>query len=188
MWLAACGGAVPETRYYQFATPTTPIAPGASGAVVAVEPLVVGPPYDDARIIYRLDPYRLDYYNYDRWSASPGALVATYLSEAFAHSGRFHAVVRSSELNASLIIGGRVVALEEIDRAGQRSLGRVAVELEARAAGSTQLLWRARYDELEPMTARDPEAFMRAATEAMRRVAGKATQAVAALPSGEPAG
>ena len=28
--------------------------------------------YDDERIVYRTTPYRLDYYQYHRWSAPPG--------------------------------------------------------------------------------------------------------------------
>ena len=63
--LAACAGKIPETRYYQLAAPAE--TPKETAAVsVAVEPLVADAAYDDDRIVYRLTPYRHDYYNYQR--------------------------------------------------------------------------------------------------------------------------
>jgi ABC-type uncharacterized transport system auxiliary subunit len=186
--LAGCGGAVPDTRYYQLAPPQAADAkPDGSGDVVAVELLESVPPYDDPRMIYRLDAYRLDYYNYDRWSAAPGTLAASYLVASLVHSGRFRAVITGTTTDASVILGGRVLAIEELDRTGAHPVGHVAVELEARDAETSRPVWRARFDELEPMTARDPEALARAVTTAMQHIADQAVRSLGALRSDTPA-
>ena len=69
--LAGCAGKVPETRYYQLASP--PRAPNTGDQILVVEPLVTDAAYDDDRIVYRISPYRLDYYQYHRWTGAPGA-------------------------------------------------------------------------------------------------------------------
>ncbi|HEY6179623.1 MAG TPA: ABC-type transport auxiliary lipoprotein family protein, partial [Kofleriaceae bacterium] len=91
--VAACSGTIPATHYYQLATPATP-APRATGtSVLAIEPLSSDSAYDDERIVYRVDPVRLDYYQYHRWSSAPGSMVSGYLQQALARSGLFRSVV-----------------------------------------------------------------------------------------------
>jgi uncharacterized lipoprotein YmbA len=60
--LAACAGKVPDTRYYQLAAPEAQ-AKQPGEASIAIEPLTTDGAYDDDRIVYRVTPYRLDYYN-----------------------------------------------------------------------------------------------------------------------------
>ena len=76
--LAACGGKMPETRYYQLATtaPAAQVTRQRRRRRSRSTPLDTDQAYDDERIVYRVTPYRLDYYNYHRWSAAPGMLVA----------------------------------------------------------------------------------------------------------------
>ena len=84
--LAACGGKLPETRYYQLAAdaPRTASATetGRGELVLVLEPLSADDAYQDERIVYRTGPYRLDYYQYHRWSASPGVMITGYLEDA----------------------------------------------------------------------------------------------------------
>jgi ABC-type uncharacterized transport system auxiliary subunit len=178
--LAACGGQVPETRYYQLATPSSPMA-RAGDATVAIESLTTDPAYDDERIVYRLTPYRLDYYQYHRWSSPPGAMIGAYLAQAFQRSGKFRAVTRGAGETAPVVLGGRVIALEEVDVSKTSWLGRISVELTLSDATSGQVLWTEQFDETEPLEAQSPEGLSRAITIAMRRIAGRAAPAVAEL-------
>jgi uncharacterized lipoprotein YmbA len=80
--LSACAGKVPETRFYQLAAPKAASSDNA-GVALVIESLDTESAYDDERMVYRLTPYRLDYYNYHRWSSAPGALVGNFLEQAF---------------------------------------------------------------------------------------------------------
>lgn len=173
---------MPETRYYQLASG----APAAeshdnAGVSLAVAPLDTDQAYDDERIVYRITPYRLDYYNYHRWSAAPGLLVADYLERAFERSGRFRSVVREAGTAAPVTLGGRVVALEEVDTSKTQWLGRVVVELTLTDAGSGEVVWAQQYEETEPLLAQNPEGLARAISVALERIAHRALPVVADL-------
>jgi uncharacterized lipoprotein YmbA len=120
VWIACmgCGGKLPDTRYYQIAPPDTKVR-GGDGMLV-LETLTTDAAYDDERIVYRTTPYRIDYYQYHRWSSAPGVMVGNYLEQAFETSGKFRAVMRDTTPDAPVILTGRVIAIEEIDRSDRR--------------------------------------------------------------------
>src|SRR6185503_12754022 len=99
------------------------------------------------RMVYRLTPYRLDYYNYHRWSAAPGALVADFLERTFEHSGKFKAVTR--EATAPATLSGRVIAIEEVDQSKSMWVGRVIVELSLSDTATGEVVWTHQYEETE---------------------------------------
>ncbi len=179
---AACGGKLPETRYYQLATK----APAAeshdnAGVTLAVTPLDTDQAYDDERIVYRITPYRLDYYNYHRWSAAPGMIVADYLERAFERSGRFRSVVRDAGTVAPVALGGRVVAIEEVDQSRTKWLGRVVLELTLTDTSSGEILWAQQYEETEPLPTQNPEGLARALSAALGRIADRALPVISDL-------
>ncbi|MBA3397989.1 MAG: membrane integrity-associated transporter subunit PqiC [Deltaproteobacteria bacterium] len=189
---AACGGKVPQTRYYQLAAPTT--AARGDGAVIVLEQLATDAGYDDERIVYRTTPYRMDYYDYHRWSASPGVVVGNYLEQALERSGRFRAVIREVSDQAAIVLGGRVVALEEIDRSKARWVGRIVIELTAADPRTNEILWTEQFEEIEPLAVQSPEGLAQAITKAMSRIVAKAAPQIAdhadrqaALHAAEPA-
>ncbi len=172
-----CGGKIPETRYYQLAPPA--LTTTERGDVVLVlETLQTDPAYDDERIVYRANPYRLDYYNYHRWSAAPGTLVGNYLETAFERTGKFRSVVRELAPNASVILGGRVVAIEEVDSTPAWT-GRIVVELTLTDARTGEALWSEQLEETQPLPTRTPEGLARALSIAMNRIASRAAPIVA---------
>jgi ABC-type uncharacterized transport system auxiliary subunit len=179
--LAACGGTVTQTRYYQLATPSAADPPASNGSVIAVEPLVADGAYDDERIVYRVDPVRLDYYQYHRWSTTPGAMVSSYLQQALGRSGRFRAVVRDSAADTAAVLGGRVVAIEEVDAAKSRWFGHVALELTLTDPKTGEILWSHPFDEREPLAAQTPEGLARALGVAMARIVAEAVPMVAGI-------
>lgn len=196
--LAACGGKMPETRYYQLAAPpaakpavAVAAAPAERGdrddrtaeriaePVLVIEPLSADDAYQDERIVYRTSPYRLDYYQYHRWSASPGVLIAGYLEQALQGSGHFRAVVREHDEGATAILTGRVVAIEEVDESRTRWLGRVAIELTLKDAKTGAVLWTDELAETEPLPAQNPEGLARALSSAMSRITARAVPEIA---------
>lgn len=178
--LAACAGKVPQTRYYQLAAPVA-VQEQPASASVAVEPLTADAAYDDDRIVYRLTPYRLDYYNYQRWSSPPGTMIANYLQDVLAKSGRFRAVMHEASDAVPVTLGGRVVAIEEVDRSKTQWVGHVAVELTLTDTVTNKVLWAQQYDETEPLKQQTPEGLAQAISVAMARITGRALPAVAEI-------
>ena len=177
----ACGGKLAETRYYALAAP--PATTGHGTVIVAVEPLSTEPGYDDERIVYRQNPYRLDYYQYHRWSAAPGVVIGSYLAQALDASGKFQAVVREPSDKTPIVIGGRVLALEEVDESATRWLGHIVVELTATDRVSGEVVWTKKFDDSEPLQARTPEGLARAISTAMSRIVDRAAPAISELPT-----
>ncbi len=178
--LGACGGKLPETRFYQLA-----VAPssgqGGGGASLVVEPLATDPAYDDERIVYRTTPYRLDYYQYHRWSAPPGAMVGNYLEQALENTGKFRSVVRELSPDAPAVLGGRVLAIEEIDTSKSSWRGRIVIELTLTDTHTGALLWTEQFDETEPLSAQTPEGLAKALSAAMARIVSRAAPVLAEL-------
>jgi ABC-type uncharacterized transport system auxiliary subunit len=175
--LGACSGKMPDTRYYQLAAPTAQADPGE--LVLVLEPLATEAAYDDERIVYRTTPYRLDYYQYHRWSAAPGVLVGNYLEQALERSGKFREVLRELVEGAPVVLGGRVVAIEEVDTSKSKWQGRIVIELALRDAKTSAVLWSAQFEETEPLSAQTPEGLARALSTAMGRIVDRATPFIA---------
>ena len=176
--LSACAGKVPATRYYQLASPPTP-TPSNSGVALVVETLDTDNAYDDERIVYRLTPYRLDYYDYHRWSAPPGTLIGNFLEAAFEASGRFRTVTREANSAAPVILGGRVIALEEVDKSKTAWVGHAVIELRLVDAVTGDLVWSQQFEENEPVKEQTPEGLAQALSRALDRIARNALPQIA---------
>ena len=177
--LAACGSKTPDTRFYQLAAPQQR-APAAGDITLVVEPLTTDPAYDDERIVYRSNPYRLDYYHYHRWSAAPGLMIGNYLEAALERSGRFGAVKRELSEDAPVVLGGRVVAIEEVDRSRTQWEGRLVIELTLTDVKTDRVLWSDQFEETEPLRVQSPEGLARALSVAMNRIVAKAAPVIEA--------
>ncbi|HET9989294.1 MAG TPA: ABC-type transport auxiliary lipoprotein family protein [Kofleriaceae bacterium] len=175
---AACGGSTPQVRYYQLAGSTAPAAKPTGDKVLVVEALTSDGAYDDERIVYRNNPYRLDYYNYHRWVAAPGALVGGYLQQALGRTGDFKAVLREQTADTSLVLGGRITAIEEIDRDPKHWVGRIALELTLMDPMTGEIVWAQPFEETEPLPVQNPEGLARAISTALDRIAKRAAPAI----------
>ena len=178
--LAACGGKLPDTRYYQLAPPESK-ARGGGDALLVLEPLTTDAAYDDERIVYRTTPFRLDYYQYQHWSSAPGLMVSNYIEQAFEASGRFRGVVHELTPDAPVVLAGRVVAIEEVDRSKTAWLGRIVVELVLTDARSGEALWTEQFDETEPLRLQTPEGLAAALSIAMSRIVARTAPTIADL-------
>lgn len=170
--LAACGSAPPATRYYHLAAPQQHKPSGK--LVLVLEPLTTDAAYDDERIVYRTSPYRLDYYDYHRWSAAPGVLVGNFLEEALERGGHVRAVRRELTTDADAILSGRIAAIEEVDVSKQQWEARIVIELNLSDVASGETLWSEQYEEREPLRDQSPEGLARALSSALSRIVAEA--------------
>ena len=180
-WIAcaACSGTIPETRHYQLASPGA--RQHGTGTTLVLETLSTEPAYDDDRIAYRSNPVRIDFYQYHRWSSAPGVMVSQYLEQALEASGRVRAVVRELTPSAAVILSGRVVAIEEVDRSKTEWLARIVLELSASDARTGDALWTDQVEETEPLRERTPEGLAAALSVAMSRIVAHAVPVIADL-------
>ena len=178
--LSACGGSLPETRYYDLAPGRTRM-PARSDAILTIDSFDTDPGYDDDRMVYRTTPVRMDYYHYHRWSAAPGVLVANQLERVLERSGRFRQVLRSGTPSVGVRLRGRVVAIEEVDVSKRRWLGRIALELYLEDVASGEVLWSRQFDETEPLRVQSPEGLARALSTATRRIALRMAPEIATI-------
>lgn len=188
---AGCGGSIPDTQFYELAPParagatSQPQGPGQPGAqagarvVLVVEPFEAAGIYDDDRIVYRTSPYRLDQYVYRRWSAPPGRLVSDFISRALAQSGRFRAVTGHMTPDATAVLRGRILAIEEIDLSAGHWVGHIALELQLEDARTGALLWSGRFDRRRPLTRRDPDGLAEALSAVLSGITSELAPAVA---------
>jgi ABC-type uncharacterized transport system auxiliary subunit len=176
---AACGGKLPETRFYQLAAPAASAPRG--DAVLVLETLTAEAAYDDDRIAYRTTPVRIDYYHYHRWSSPPGVMVSNYLEQALEASGRFRAVVRELTAAAPVVLGGRVLAIEEVDRSSSEWLARIVLELTLSDARTGEALWTDQIEATEPLRQRTPEGLAAALSTAMSRIVARTAPVIADL-------
>ena len=176
--LAGCGGRTPATRYYDLVAPKA--AGPQAGPVIAMEQLVTDEAYDDERIVYRTSKYRLDYYDYHRWSAPPGVMVGNYLERGLERSGHFGAVTRDVTRDATVVLTGRVVAIEEIDVSKKAWEGHLVLELRLVDTLSGESLWSEQYEESEPLARQNPEGLAEAISVAMGRIVERAAPAISA--------
>jgi uncharacterized lipoprotein YmbA len=175
---ASCGGTVPETRYYQLAEPPPAQVQGGD-VTLMLEQLETDDAYADERMVYRTTPYRFDYYQYHRWSVSPGVMITNYLEQALENSGRFRAVLREPSASAVAVLRGRVIAIEEVDTSRTQWAGRLVIELTLTDAKSRGVLWTQQLAETERMPAPTPEALAKAISAAMARIAARAVPRIA---------
>ena len=175
---AACGGRTPATRYYDLAAPKSGAAAG--DAVIVLEQLTTDDAYDDERIVYRTGPYRLDYYDYHRWSAAPGVMIGNYLERGLERSGQFRAVVREVSRDATVVLNGRVVAIEEVDLSKKAWEGHLVLELRLVDLASGATLWSEQFEESEPLAKQTPEGLAEAISTAMARIVDRAAPAISA--------
>lgn len=189
--LPACfGGPAPSISYYALSPPDAVSRAGVAPAI-AVEELRAQAPYDERRIVHRTSPYQLGYYEYDQWAAAPGVLVAEYLRRAYQASGRFGLVQPQASADTTAILGGQVLAFEELRVPGGGGGGkanpaattphraRVVLDLELRDAETGRILWTRRAEKEIPLASRTPAALAAALSEALSQIASSTATDVA---------
>lgn len=175
--VAACAGRSPVTRYYDLAAVR---GVGGGNAEIVLEPLTTDDAYDDERIVYRSSRFRLDYYDYHRWSASPGVMIGNFLELGLEQSGLFRSVTREATSDVALVLNGRVGVIEEVDVSRYAWEGHIVLELWLTDLRTGAAVWRERFEESEPLPRQSPEGLAEALSTALARIVSRAAPAISA--------
>jgi ABC-type uncharacterized transport system auxiliary subunit len=130
--------------------------------------------YDDQRIVYRKDRYRLDYYEYHQWSAAPSLAISDYVRDALEQSGRFARVSDQRSPDTTLVLRGRIAAFEEVDLSATEWVGRVDLELYLEHPKTGKVVWSQRFREQRPLTVRHPSGLAQALSAALAQIVARA--------------
>lgn len=162
----------PDIRYYSLQVDDTALgrADVESDLVFSVESMIGDSAYEDTRIVYRVSPYRLDYYNYHRWTAPPGVMVSDFLRDAYEQSGYFRSVVAGFSPDAAVFLSGRVIAFEEVDVDAKTWRARVKMNLFLREAATGEVVWSRTVIEEVPVEEQTPEGVAAAMSTAVTRI------------------
>ena len=153
--------------------------------VLAIEDFSAGAAYDEQRMVYRSSDYRFDYYHYHRWAAPPGMLVSDTLREVYRNTGAFRSVVGGYDSRADVILSGRVVAFEEVDRE-EDWFGRVVVNMRLRDARTGELLWNDTLRREHKLTEQTPQGLAEAVSRALTDVGVSSTGALISAAQARP--
>jgi uncharacterized lipoprotein YmbA len=147
-WLAAlalavagCAGKALPVHYYTLEGRAPVAAPEPEGRTILVGPLVVDPPYDQDRLVYRLDSSaaEIGFYNYHRWAAPLGQLIAVALAaELEGTEGVAAADPTATRSRYDARLTGRVLHFEEVDTAGAAA-AEIAIDFRLVDAGGSEL-------------------------------------------------
>lgn len=147
-WLLAASlacGPLPVARYYQLRAGDGEAAAAAArlGAqpTLGVDEFEVDPPYDQERIVYRVggEASEVGFYAYHRWAVPPSRMLPGVVAGALAGTaglGRIEPARPGVVYSARL--GGRLLALEEIDVDGLPSV-RVSLVLRLRTVEGAEI-------------------------------------------------
>ena len=187
-----CGQSFPQIRLYRLSLPkqvqlrkeasADPGCATEAAPSLAIDELQVDAAYDDQRMAYRESEFRIEHYNYHEWSAPPGELLADALREGYESTRLFQKVEREWNPDASGILRGRVVALEEVDVTPRRWMGRLVLELELVPEDGADPLWSERFEIVRRLPERSPDGLAAATSAALAEiVAESAPQILASL-------
>ncbi len=138
---ASCGGA-PKTYYYTLRVlPAPPASDPKTSFVLGVERFRGVEMLRDDRIIYYRSPTELNFYQYHRWSADPGTMLAEMAARWLDEMGIFTFVrMLPSREPVDYILRGRLFNFEEVDYEGGGT-GRVNLVLTLVRARDHQVVW-----------------------------------------------
>jgi ABC-type uncharacterized transport system auxiliary subunit len=182
--IACVAGAVacastPDTHFYRLLAPALEAAREPIAGVLLVDTLEADAVYSDDRIVYRASPYRLDYYNYHRWTSPPAVHLTDYLRDAYTRSGMFRRVITASLPEPDAVLSGRITAFDEVDESETSWIGRLRLELTLSEPRTSTTLWSQRYEESERIPQHSPEGVAVALSAAMRRIVHASAPAIA---------
>ena len=156
-----------------------------SDLVLAIEDFSAGAAYDEQRMVYRSSDYRFDYYHFHRWAAPPGMLVSDTLREVYRNTGAFRSVVGGYDSRADVILSGRVVAFEEVDRE-EDWFGRVVVNMRLRDARTGELLWNDTLRREHKLGEQTPQGLAEAISRALTDLGVSSTSALVSAAKARP--
>jgi len=181
----ACRSPAPTIHYYQMlGQPLEMSGAQRSDIVLGVDYLSANAAYEDTRIIYRKSAYRLDYYNFHRWSAPPSVMVTDAMRDAFHESGYFKGVRSGFSNGVDLLVRGRLIALEEVDISESEWEARIILDLQVVDTRSGDVVWARVIRKEQAIEERTPEGVAVAASEGLKAIVKEIAPEIAKVPRG----
>jgi ABC-type uncharacterized transport system auxiliary subunit len=153
--LWGCFAASPDKTYFQIHLE----APGASSPafdkILLLERPAVADLYDDFRILYRLNPYEVNYYAHSFWAEKPSPMIRSAVGSYLLRRRAFRSVfLEAAQGRADWILRLTLNRIEEID-AEPAWRARLAMEIEVIEAATDERLAFRRFDRSEPLPRRE---------------------------------
>lgn len=137
----------PIDRYYTLSGPPSAQPPAGSASLeldVKVRSLHADEIYRQERIVRRIGPREVSYYDTHRWAAPLDRMVTERAVAVLARELPVRSVIPwTSPREAEVVVEGDILAFEEAVEEG-RSVGRVLLEARALSTGTDAVLWSGR--------------------------------------------
>lgn len=174
----------PEVRSWRLDyPPPVPAAADALPAILRVAPLSTAATYDRLAIVFRDGRYRTGTYPADRWSATPGQMVADLIARDLAASGLYRAVQQGpSPVPSDYQLGGQIEEFEEREVAGAcAARARIRFLLVRTASGpASPVVLQTTLEDDEPCTCGDARSLAAAMSRVLERIVGRLLPAMSA--------
>jgi len=144
VWLCYGCANIPLTHYYTFQPDVEKKAQTASPKypyVIAIDIFEADVPYQQDKIVYRMSPYEVNFYEYHKWLRPPEEMVTEQVLKLVSSAGMFRNVHSSAfESYSDYIIRGRIKMFDQWYREGISSV-RVQLEYHLIAPQEEQIIW-----------------------------------------------
>ena len=146
-------------------------------AAVKVDLFSVAQAFNTNAMVYQPQPFQSQSYNYSRWRANPGYLVADYLIRDLRESGLFKAVFGpDSSAEHRFKLEGGVAEFQEVDAADgwKASLALTVTLLDTTQQELPQrVVFQKNYRVLEPLPEKTPQGLAQGMSRAMEQVSAR---------------
>ena len=190
LWSVLLGGCSltkprPEVRHYALVL-TVPAAPAsAAKPSLIVSPFNARDPYGQDLMIYRPSPYRLDFYNYHRWAATPAELVTDWTRRYVRGAGLFAKVFPATEGTADWVLDGVIQQFEEVDHE-QTWEAVLSIDFWLTRPDQRSPSWFQSYTATQQAGKRNPEAIAEAMSRNLENILGRLTADLAPVVAAPP--
>ena len=139
--------------------------------LIRVERLTVAEPYAGRRIVYRSAPNELAFWDFRQWACATDRMITASMAGRLSETGLFRGVdsFPYSWDRADLVLGGAVLAFEELDKE-DGWYGHVKMFLEVTEQSSREVIWSSKIEVERKAAGRNPEALVQALSEALDEV------------------
>ncbi len=145
LFAAACGS-VPKTSFYHLQMPLAPMpSDPKTDFVLGVEHFRAPEVLRDTRIVYYVSPTQMNFYDYQRWGATPASMLSEFTASWLEASGVFSRVMMLPDReHVDYTLGGSVTNFEEVDSEGGVKV-RLAMELNLERMRDHKPVWSGRW-------------------------------------------
>lgn len=130
--------------------------------------------YNNNKMIFRQDNYKLDFFNYNRWAVNPADMVGDNLLRDLQASGLFRAVFSRYVVDEGryIVQGGIEEFFLRIDQQGKIAVMSLEMTLKdtKQREATGRILFQKKYRQEEPLAEQSPRGYSQAMSLAMQKL------------------